>query len=103
MEASAKIDGLKIAKTLKTAGIDQDKADDLAQELADAYDNAEKDMASLEDLNVISARSDARIEAANTRIEASYARIEAAIIRQTIWIAAIAFIMVGAIAAIVKL
>ncbi len=58
-----KIDGLKIAKALKTAGIDQDKADDLVQELADAYDNAEKDMASLEDLDVLTNRSDARIEA----------------------------------------
>ncbi len=96
MEANVKIDGRKIAKALKTAGIDHGKADDLAQELADAYDNAEKDMASLEDLDVISARSDARIEA-------SYARIEAALIRQRIWIAVIAFIMVGAIAAIVKL
>ncbi|WP_155897644.1 hypothetical protein [Aureimonas ureilytica] len=62
-----KIDGLKIARALKTAGIDQGKADDLAQELADAYDNAEKDMASLKDLEAINARSDARIEAAVNR------------------------------------
>lgn len=82
-----KIDGLKIAKALKNAGIDHGKADDLAQE--HAYSNAEKDMASLEDLDVISARSDARIEAA--------------INRQRIWITVIAFLMVGAIAAIVKL
>ena len=73
-----KIDRLKIAKALKTAGIDQDKADDLAQELADANDNAEKDMVSLKDLDAINARSDARIEA-------SYARIEAAINRQIVW------------------
>ena len=75
---NARIDRLKITKTLKTAGIDQDKADDLVQELADAYDNAEKDMASLKDLDVISARIDARIEA-------SYARIEATINRRIVW------------------
>ena len=91
-----KIDGLKIAKVLKTAGIDQDKAADLAQELADADDNAEKDMASLKDLDVISNRIDARIEAFNTRIEA-------AINRQIVWIAGIAFLVIGAVAAIVKL
>ena len=73
-----KIDGLQIAKALKAAGIDQDKADDLAQEFADADDNAEKDMVSLKDLDAINARSDARIEA-------SYARIEAAINRQFVW------------------
>ncbi|WP_153003663.1 hypothetical protein [Aureimonas ureilytica] len=77
-----KIDGLKIAKVLKTAGIDQDKAADLAQELADADDNAEKDMVSLKDLDAINARSDARIEASYAR---SDARIEAAINRQIVW------------------
>ena len=63
--------------------------DDLAQELADAYDNAEKDMVSLKDLDAISARSDARIKAAFHR--------------QRVWIAGITLLFTIAIVAIVKL
>ena len=95
-----KIDGLKIAKALKTAGIDQGKADDLAQELADAYDNAEKDMASLKDLEAINARSDARIETINAR---SDARIEAAVNRQIVWAVATAVAFAAIIIAAMKL
>ncbi|KTR07023.1 hypothetical protein NS365_05050 [Aureimonas ureilytica] len=74
--------------------------DDLAQELADAYDNAEKDMVSLKDLEAFNARSDARIETITAR---SDARIKAAFHRQRIWIAGIAFLFTIAIVAIVKL
>ncbi len=84
-----KINGPEIVKALKTAGIDQGKAADLAHEFAEAYDNAEKDMVSLKDLDALSARSDARIKAAFHR--------------QRIWIAGIAFLFTIAIVAIVKL
>ncbi|WP_148640252.1 hypothetical protein [Aureimonas sp. AU20] len=91
-----KIDRLKIAKALKAASNDQGNADDLAQELADAYDNAEKDMVSLEDLKAINARSDARHAE-------MLAKFRDATNRQIIWTVVIAFLVVGTIAAIVKL
>ncbi|ALN75658.1 MULTISPECIES: hypothetical protein [unclassified Aureimonas] len=53
-------------------------------------------MASLKDLDVISNRSDARLAEAQ-------ARVQDALNRQIIWIVGIAFFVVGAIAAIVKL
>jgi capsular polysaccharide biosynthesis protein len=81
-----KIDRLKIANGFTRIGMTTENASDLANTIGEAYDDAEKEMASLKDLEIIAAKSDARINAA--------------INRQIIWIIGVAFTVIGVMIAL---
>ncbi|RCS21441.1 hypothetical protein DUT91_24065 [Phyllobacterium salinisoli] len=81
-----KIDRLTIANVLKAAKFSDENATAVATAIGDAIEDATKDMASLKDLELISAKSDARME--------SIART------QTIWIIGAIFTAVGLLAAL---
>ena len=91
-----KIDRLKLANALVDAGIDEGKARTLASELGEAYDEAEKDMASTENVNRIIAEN-------RTEMHKISAEMQAAITRQTVWIATILAAGVGIVIAVVRL
>lgn len=63
-----KIDRLKIANGLKAAGQKDDNATKITIALCDAIEEALKDMASLKDLEVINAKSDARVAEATKNV-----------------------------------
>ncbi|TIR49109.1 MAG: hypothetical protein E5X53_26105 [Mesorhizobium sp.] len=80
------IDRLKIASAYTSLGVPAESATAIATAIGEAYDAAEKDMASLKDLEVITAKTEAAINAA--------------VNRQIIWIAGIAFTVIGAMIAL---
>ncbi|MBB4000142.1 hypothetical protein [Aureimonas pseudogalii] len=98
-----KIDRLKIADALVEAGIAADKASPLAKAFGEAYDEAEKDMASTENVDRIIAKSSADMHKLGADLHKANADIQAAITRQTVWIATIVAAGVGIIIAVSRL
>lgn len=105
-----KIDRLKLANALIDAGIDEGKARTLASELGEAYDEAEKDMASTENVNRIIAENRTEMAKIGTQMATvgadmhkANADMQAAITRQTVWIATIVAAGVGIVIAVSRL
>ena len=64
-----KIDSLQIADAMISGGMGAEQAQAAARKVADASNDAEADMASLKDLQLIAEKSDAAIEKSNARME----------------------------------